>query len=291
MSRKNASPPHTRPLGQRLLEAYDEMPRAERRLADLILEMGGSLRHESATTLATRAGVSKATAARLFQRLGYLGFKDAQRRDDERPAKGADKAPSEEVAIGRANLSEHLDSEVRNIVKTIELQRSDELSRAIRMLAQAEKLWVVGFGDDYPLAHFARALLIKIRADVRMIPIGGFSVPEEFASISASDTVLAFSVGRRSRALANMVRSSMQASASVILVTDALAARDLANAHVTLRCRSLGPMLFPSSTSAVSLITYICAALAAHVGYPALERLKAIEEIHTAWRETGGPEG
>jgi len=282
---------HPQPLGQRLLEAYDDMPRAERRLADLVLEMGGSLRHETASSLAARAGVSKATAARLFRRLGYLGFKDAQRQDDGRKSKAAETAQPGDTGGGRAILSEHLDSEVRNIVKTIELQRSDELARAIRMLASAEKLWVVGFGDDYPLAHFARALLIKIRADVRMIPIGGFSAPEEFASISASDTVLAFSVGRRSRALTNVVRSSMQASASVILVTDALAARDLLNVPVILRCRSLGPMLFPSSTSAVSLITYICAALAAHVGYPALERLKAIEEIHTAWRDAAGPDG
>ena len=278
----------TRPLGQRLLEAYDEIPRAERRLADLLLETGGALRHESATALAQRAGVSKATAARLFQRLGYLGFKDAQRdaRTSGEAAAGKPAEQDDETARRRANLSEHLDSEVRNVVKTIELLRSDELSRVVRMMAQAEKLWVVGFGDDYPLAHFARALLIKIRPDVRMIPIGGFSVPEEFASISASDTMLAFGVGRRSRALSNILHSSLEASASVILITDALSTRDQSSASIILRCRSLGASLFPSNTAAVSLLTYLCVALASHLGYAALERMRSIEEIHTAWRDT-----
>ncbi|MGR3781765.1 MAG: MurR/RpiR family transcriptional regulator, partial [Albimonas sp.] len=67
------------PIGQRILAAYDDMPRGERRLADLLLEDLGALRHENAGSLAERAGVSKATAARLFRRLGYAGYKAAQR--------------------------------------------------------------------------------------------------------------------------------------------------------------------------------------------------------------------
>jgi hypothetical protein len=31
------------------------------------------------------------------------------------------------------------------------------------MMARAEKLWIVGFGENYPLAHFARALLIRVK--------------------------------------------------------------------------------------------------------------------------------
>jgi hypothetical protein len=49
-------------------------------------------------------------------------------------------------------------------------------------------LWASG--DNYPLAHFARALLIRVKADIRMIPIGDFSVPEEFASIKPTDARL-----------------------------------------------------------------------------------------------------
>lgn len=69
----------TTPLPQRLLEHYNAMPRAERRLADLLLEDVRAVIDNSATALADRAGVSKATAARLFQRLGYPSFKAAQK--------------------------------------------------------------------------------------------------------------------------------------------------------------------------------------------------------------------
>jgi DNA-binding MurR/RpiR family transcriptional regulator len=53
-----------------------------------------------------------------------------------------------------------------------------------------------------------------------MIPIGGFSVPEEFASISSTDTMLAFGVGRHTRSLRNILRSAAQAGAKIVFVTD-----------------------------------------------------------------------
>ena len=62
------------PLVHRIRETYDALPLGERKLAELILEMRGDLAAYSATELAARSGVSKATAARLVRRLGYADF-------------------------------------------------------------------------------------------------------------------------------------------------------------------------------------------------------------------------
>jgi DNA-binding MurR/RpiR family transcriptional regulator len=275
-------------LPQRILEHYDGMPRGERRLADLLLEHPIAIVDQSATQLASRAAVSKATAARLFKRLGYPSFKTAQRAAREH---GIEAPPVQFGARMRAlpghqvDLSLHLQGDVQNLVRTIEQQRSDDLNLAIRWLARADKLWVVGFGDNYPLAHFARALLIRIRPDIRMIPIGGFSVPEEFASISSSDAMLAFGVGRRTRALRNILRSAGRAGAQLVFVTDQTGRLEVATAGVTLRCRTLGTSLFDSLTAPVSLMTYLCSALAVRIGESAIERLRLIDEIHAEWGE------
>jgi len=275
-------------LPQRILEHYDGMPRGERRLADLLLEHPTAIVDQSATQLASRAAVSKATAARLFKRLGYPSFKTAQRAAREH---GIEAPPVQFGARMRAlpshqiDLSLHLQGDVQNLVRTIEQQRSDDLNLAIRWLARADKLWVVGFGDNYPLAHFARALLIRIRPDIRMIPIGGFSVPEEFASISSSDTMLAFGIGRRTRALRNILRSAGRAGAQLVFVTDQAGRLEVATGGVTLRCRTLGASLFDSLTAPVSLMTYLCSALAARIGESAIERLRLIDEIHAEWGE------
>jgi DNA-binding MurR/RpiR family transcriptional regulator len=279
-------------MGQRLLEAYDELPRSERRLADLLLEDVGVVGHMTAGELAGRAGVSKATAARLFRRLGYSGYRAAQR--ELRVVRQMLPADTQAAAAPHARAapspSAYLDAEVKHLVRTFELIRADTLNEAVRLLRDGEKLWVVGFGEDYPLAHFARAMLIKLRPDIRMIPIGGFPVPEEFASISSADTVLALGVGRRTQALRNVIGSATRSGAKVILVTGTIGAADRSVATVILRSRGSGPTLFDSSTATVSLLTYLCAVLAARIGARALERLHTIEAIHAEWGDTTDPE-
>lgn len=273
-------------LPQRILDHYNDMPRGERRLADILLQNNTAIYENSATQLAARAGVSKATAARFFKRLGYASFKAAQRsagEGDISPLPTEYGARLRRVVGHQPNLSRHLQNEVQNLVRTIEQQRSDELARAVRLMARANKLWVVGFGDNYPLAHLARAQLIKVRPDVRMIPIGGFSVPEEFASIDSSDAMLALGVGRRTRSLRNIVGSARHAQVKLIYLTDASGASEAGRDGVTLRCRIAGQTLFDPPTTAVSLIGYLCSSLAAVLGEPAIDRLRLIDSIHEEW--------
>jgi DNA-binding MurR/RpiR family transcriptional regulator len=275
-------------LPQRILDSNDNMPRGERRLADLLLEHPTAIVDQSATQLAARATVSKATAARFFKRLGYASFKSAQRATRERGTEVplvSYGARVRALPAHKVDLSLHLQNDVQNLVRTIEQQRSDDLNLAIRSLARADKLWVVGFGDNYPLAHFARALLIRVRPDIRMIPIGGFSVPEEFASISSTDTMLAFGVGRHTRSLRNILRSAAQAGAKIVFVTDQGSGLDNVEGGVTLRCRILGASIFDSMTAPVSLMTYLCSALAARLGEGAIDRLRVIDSIHAEWGE------
>ena len=107
-------------IAQRLLSTYDEMPRGERRLADLLLEDVGVLGYLTASDLADQAGVSKATAARLFRRLGYHGYRDAQR--EVRENKSTKAAAPEVPALSGGFLSpgEYLDAEVKHLVRTFE---------------------------------------------------------------------------------------------------------------------------------------------------------------------------
>jgi len=285
MPKKDAKP--TLHIGQRLLAAYDSMPRGERRLADLLLEDVGILHVSTAGELAERAGVSKATAARLFRRLGYSGYKAAQR--EIREGGTPFSAPADTFGTnGIPHPGAYLEAEVKNLVRTFELLRADEISHAVQLLRYAEKPWVVGFGGDYPLAHFARAMLIKLRPDIRMIPIVGFPIPEEFASISSGDTVLAFAITRRSQALRNILGSAARAGAKVILITDRPGVGDKSVSTIILRVQSSGLTLFDSMTAAVSMMTYLCARLAAGIGEPAVSRLRMIEEIHAEWGEDEG---
>ncbi|HTW26149.1 MAG TPA: hypothetical protein VME92_03400 [Acetobacteraceae bacterium] len=272
------------PLAQRILRDYDQLTRSERRLADYVLASPGCLHANGAAELAAAVGVSKATIARFLQRLGYGGLRAARHASPAgaagAPARAGYPVPAEH---GPLTLASHLAWEVQNLVRSTEALRSDQIAAAVQALARADKLWVVGFGDDYPLAHFARALLIRVRPDIRMIPIGGFSVPEEFASISGQDALLALGIGRRTRSLRAVMRSSVRAGARVIFVTSQTSPASPEVAQVTLRCRTGGAGMFDSVVAPVSLLSFLCAALALQIGGAAVERLRLIEEIHADW--------
>jgi DNA-binding MurR/RpiR family transcriptional regulator len=272
-----------KPLSQRALDAYDDLTKSERRLADLLFEHPDALVLYSASELSEQAKVSKATTARFFQRMGYPSFRTAQK-VARRPKQSSTAGPSTGKFSGhKADIGEHLAADMQNLVRSVEQLRSDELNLAIQMMARAEKLWIVGFGDNYPLAHFARALLIRVKADIRMIPIGGFSVPEEFASIGASDAMLALGVGRKTRNLRSIMRSAVHAKVQVVLITDQASRAGSDVATATLRCRTKGAGVFDSVVAPVSLVTYLCSALALKLGQPAIERLHFIEQIHDEW--------
>ena len=214
-------------LSERVLGAHDDLTRSEWRLADLLLSDPDALLLRDAAGLSRWAGVSKATTTRFFRRLGYPSSRSAQKEAREGEGEGEGEGGgqggavrADRVGAGRATLPDHLACEMQNLVRSVEALRPDELARAVGLMARADKLWVVGFGDNYPLAHLARALLIRIKPDIRMIPIGGFPVPEEFASIRSTDAVLALGVGRKTRPLRSIMRSARGAEASVLLVTD-----------------------------------------------------------------------
>lgn len=271
-------------VSQRIVALYDELSRSERRMADTILQAPELVATISATALAARAGVSKATAARFFRRLGYDGARSA-RAQNCKAVDAARALPEWRSRFGPARVSQaqHLTAEVQNLTRSIEQIRSDDLSLAIRAFARADKIWVVGFGENYPLAHLARALLIRVKPDIRMIPIGGFSVPEEFASIDASDAVLALGTGRRTRSLRSVMATSRRAGAHVTFITDQVSPVAPEAASVTLRCRTRGAGVFDSVVAPVSVLTYFCSSLALQIGESALSRLEFISQIHAEW--------
>ena len=284
-------------LTQRIMEHYQELPRSERRLADLVLRRYGNLYSYSATEFAQEASVSKATTARFFKRLGYENFRQARdlSRQDDKNRQSGDMASdpvrqenlessivSADISRIGADISLHISSDTQNLRHTLESIRSDDLRAAVNTLAQSDKVWVVGFDDDYALAHFARSMLIRIKPDIRMLPLGGFSVPEEFASITANDAILGFGIKRRDITLMRIVRTGREAGARVILVTDDSAGVTDRNI-LMLRCRTRGAFLFDSLSAAFSLMTYLCSAVASIIGDPAVERLHNIESLRDYW--------
>lgn len=272
-------------IESRIHEMYSELPSRERRLADVILEMRGDVAVYSATELAARAEVSKATAARLFRRLGFADFAEMRQRAREelRPGSPLDELESSDPA--RRTLSAHLAQELRNITRTLEGMRSDVVADAVRTLARAERIWVIGFRNNYALAFYARGMLTQVKDDVRLVPVGGYTLAEDLSVVGPGDAILALGFRRRLPVMSEILRAASGAGAKVVLVADPAAGECAPFAHHLLTCFNRGASLFDSYAAAMSVLNLLCSSVALSMGARMKSRLDRIEALHEALGE------
>lgn len=273
------------PLVHRIRETYDELPLGERKLAELILEMRGDLAAYSATELAARVGVSKATAARLVRRLGYSDFHDMRQQARERHQNGSPLAELSDVLDAEGTLGQHVSHDIASLTRTLDTLPAAQLEAAIDILAKASRVTVIGFRNSYPLAFYARDLLIQVRQQVRLLPLAGQTESEEMSDIGAREAVLAIAFRRRPPVLGRMLRIAEEAKARIVLIGDPSLGAIAKSAQVVLRCPSRGPRLFDSYVAPLSLLNYLCSGVAFALGTGAQERLRRIEALHQTLKD------
>lgn len=262
----------------RIAAASDRLTESEKRLAEAVLEAGGDLSAFTAGELAGRAGVSAATAARFFRRLGYQSYGDLRRTARAARTWGS---PLYELAASRpADFDRHVAQDIENLRRLAAELPPATLDAAVALLASARRLNVLGFRNSAALAAYARGLLAQVRPDVRLLPLPGQTLAEDLVGLGPDDALLVFGFRRRPPALREAMAVVREVGVRILLVTDASAARTAHLASITLRCPNQGASLFDSYVAPMSLTNYLCAAVQAALGPAAEERLAAIERLH-----------
>jgi DNA-binding MurR/RpiR family transcriptional regulator len=268
------------PLVQRIRETYEALPLGERKLAELILEMRGDLAAYSATELAARSGVSKATAARLVRRLGYADFHEMRQQARNQYHNGSPLAEMSTTIGLEATLAQHLAHDVAGLTRTMETIPADDVQAAVGILARAQRVIVVGFRNSYAPAFYARELLVQVRAHVILLPVSGQTVSEELSDLGRGDAILAFGFRRRPPLLGRILRIAAAAKARTVLLGDSSIGKFGKSANIVLRCFSRGARLFDSYVAAMSLVNYLGSGVALALGARAQKRLHRIESLH-----------
>ena len=283
MNDNAAKNPTINPVDNRILDLYDRLPASERHLADVVLECQGDLASYSASELAEKAGVSRATTSRLFRRLGYDRFGDARREargiapwGSPLSVKTRDLSP----ANAHDRLSFHLARDMQNLSRTFDSLRPEAVDEATRLLVAANRVRIVGFRNSHALAHYARSVLTTLKGDVRLIPGPSLDVAEDLASLADGDVVLAIGLRRRPRLFRRLLALMHRRGMPIVMVTDPTASTAARHATVVLRCHNWGSSMFDSYAAAISVLNLLCSRVAAELGADARARLVTIEDIH-----------
>lgn len=281
-------PAHTpidesQPIEQLIRRRYDDFSPSDRKLSDVIVARQKDLVAYSATELAQLAGVSKASAARFFKRLGYRDFNEFRagvraRFSSESPLYQLDHAtpPSRR----KASFASHLDADARNLSALLDSVNAQDLKHALTLLKNARRVWVVGYRNGYASAFYAHALFSQARADVTLVNEAAAKSAEVLADVGDGDVLFAVDFRRRTRALPTVVSVARAAGAAVVLLTYAPLSTLASQARVVLTCPTQGSAIFDSYVAAVSLVNYLAGELVAGARATSRQRMERIEQIH-----------
>ncbi len=279
-------------LEGRIHAAYGQMPAAERKMADLILDFPGDVAAYSATELSELAGVSKAAATRFFQRLGFASFEEARRQARDAKQWGSplylqskDDRPGTHARDLSADLRRYLDEEIEALTTTFEGLDGPMLEEVTERILSAKRLWLLGFRNSHYVAAYARWQLIQFRRDVFLLPATGETMGEYLADMDSDDLVIAVGVRRRVRGLRKVMELAAGRGAQILYITDPTARRSAQLATWTITCQVSGGFLFDSYAAPFSVLRFLAIEAFRRAGKAGREHLEAIERHHEELKE------
>jgi DNA-binding MurR/RpiR family transcriptional regulator len=274
-----AEPSASLSLKELIQSQYAAFSQADRKLADVVLAREKDLLAYSATELAALAGVSKASSARFFRRLGFSDFQAFRHRQREGAAQ-----PSPLNRMGRHGgggpLQLHLGHDALRLQALADDVTDDSVQAAVKLLIGARRVWVVGYRNGFMAAFYARALLSQVRAGVGLLNDGSGEDAELVAEIQPNDVLLAMDFRRRTRRLSQVVGAACAQGAELVLVTDARLSRLGAQARSVFICPPQEGAIFDSYVSAISLINHLACVAVAQMPQKARTRMARIEAAH-----------
>lgn len=277
-------------LTLRIQERLDKLSPAEKQLARIILDRKDDILTYSATEMAKMAGVSKATAARLFRSLGYADFNEVREQSREERNRTEpyrySVAPATRTTLGKS-IGAHLDLEIANLTQTFEEFRSDRLRTAADLLREAPRVWYLGLGLEDGIARHGRLLLARLRHDVMQIGFNQGSWAEDLAMTGPRDALVLISLRPRPRILRPVLEYAKTTRMNVITITDqssVLWAQKYS--RVVLQCHVASHGLGPSYTAIASAVRLLAVAYADRAGDTAAERADIVASIHEELDDT-----
>ncbi|GIT91711.1 RpiR family transcriptional regulator [Jannaschia pagri] len=262
-----ATLPQDLTISDRIQAKLDALTRAERQLADSILENYPASGLGPLTALAKDAGVSVPTVARMVQKLGFKGYPEFQadlREELRAKAKNpiakhdtwADGAPSGHI------LNRFTEAVIDNIRHTLGQIEPETFDAACALMAdRSRKVYVVGGRITHTLAEYLFLHMQVIRSDVIHIQSTSSTWPHDLLDAQTGDVVVLFDVRRYENNILRLAEMAHARGAKLILFTDQWRSPVHRLADISFSARIVVPSAWDSVATTMLLIETVIAAV------------------------------
>lgn len=212
-----------------LLSRRDAMPKRLKQLAAFAMEHPDEVAFGTAAGIAEHAGVQPSTLVRFAKSLGYDGFSHLQQifrnrlrerfpdyRERLRVLRGleGDHVHAASLLEGFTNAAAISLEKMRDSV------RPEELSRAIETLAKADTIYLLGARRVFPISAYCAYAFGKLGVRAILIDHIAQLGPEQLATASERDAVLAISFTPYAPITADLAAVAARRNIPIVAITD-----------------------------------------------------------------------
>lgn len=275
----------TATVGEKLRQQFDDLTRAERQLADVLLAHYPSAGLNSITMLAREARVSTPTVARLVKKLGFSGyrtFQDSLRSElDARVSSPISKHESwtfegEDTHL----LNRFAEVAVNNLQATLNRLDTDSFDRIAALMADRQRrILIAGGRITKALADYLYNHLQVVRDGVAAAALGSSGWPHQLLNMHQGDVLVVFDIRRYEHELVHCAAMAREQGLSIVLFTDQWGSPVSEYADHVVHARVEAPSAWDSSAVTLIVIEALIAAIETIDWGQTRKRMEALEEL------------
>ena len=235
MAESNIPPASAEELRAAILVRYESLSKRLQQIARYVLDEPNAMALETLALLAERTGVQPSAIVRFAKSFGFDGATQMQRlfRDGllsgtapmgygERVREFTQTVEGKAVGDPGQVLGEFVEGNVVALQNLGKIVGREDLARAVKLISQAETVYVAGFRRSFPVAAYLAYSLMQVdKRTVFIDSLGGMSLQQVHA-ITAKDLLIAVSYHPYAEETVHVVDAAVAQGCGVLSISDSL---------------------------------------------------------------------
>lgn len=263
---------------QRMMREHATLSERLKMVAHYVEANSGQLGLENVGTVAERCGVQPSTVVRFAQHFGFSGFSELRllfrKRLSQQVASCADiDQPPDRLGAGNAatRLEDHVAAHVSKGIEAMARLRQT-LDRSVfrsfvNILANAETIWIAGWGRSFPLAVHLEQMLQLTEKRVGMLNSLGGTPATKLRSVRRGDVLIAILLSPYDNGSVDLIHQVAHRGADALVITDSGLHPVVRHAQASIVVQQQSaPRDFPGIVASMALVESLFVALADQLG-------------------------
>jgi DNA-binding MurR/RpiR family transcriptional regulator len=261
------------------------LTRAEKQLAESLLDNYPVSGLGSITTIAENARVSTPTVVRMVQKLGFKGYPDFQSHLHQEveatisnPIAKHDRWASN--APGMHILNRFADAIIGNLRQTLSDLDTETFNNVASLLSDGKRsLYFVGGRITGALAEYFFTHMQVIRPNTALLSSNSSSWPQYVLNMDAGDLLVIFDIRRYEQEMVSLATAARKRGAEIIVFTDQWGSPAAKLARHTFRVQIEAPSAWDSSVVTLFIVEALIEAVQNSTWDETKERMKTLEGL------------